>query len=344
VVTYRYPVPFSTEDYYISPQVEGLLGYPAASWSRPEFWASLLHPQDRDRSLGASQHSIQTGEPFSDEYRLRSRDGRWVWILDEATLAEDLGARRTFWQGVWVDISNLRRSQDALRESLGAQAQLSEERRRLLARLVEAQEEERRRLAGAIHDDPIQAMAAAAFLVDLLGRQAGEPEHREALHQAAKSLQEAIARLRRMVFELRPPALEREGLAAAIRQYAERATDATRRSICVDDRLKRDLPMELRTTAFRIVQEALSNVGRHSGASSVEVTLEAREMGLFARVVDDGIGFEPTPALFASRPGHLGLQIMRERAEAVGGWCEIASAPAQGTTIEFWLPFARTPP
>ena len=96
----------------------------------------------RDRSFGASEHSIETNEPFRDEYRLGSKDGRWVWIRDEATLTNDLGTGRTYWQGVWVDITNLRRTQEALRESLDAQGQLSEERRRLLARLAAAHDYE----------------------------------------------------------------------------------------------------------------------------------------------------------------------------------------------------------
>jgi signal transduction histidine kinase len=103
----------------------------------------------------------------------------------------------------------------------------------------------------------------------------------------------------------------------------------------LQDGLVRELPPGIRTTAFRIVQEALANVRRHAGARSVEVALGERGGGLHVVVRDDGRGFDPSAP---EEPGHLGLRAMPERAELVGGRLRIESGPGRGTTVEVWLP------
>jgi signal transduction histidine kinase len=147
-------------------------------------------------------------------------------------------------------------------------------------------------------------------------------------------VQQAINRLRNLVFELRPPALDREGLAAAIRQYMEHLAD-----IEIDVALQNDLPREpareIRTTAYRIVQEALTNVRKHAGASRVLVELGERDGGMATVVTDDGVGFRAGAEPTRPRAGHIGLQSMRERAEALGGWWRIESRPEGGTRMEF---------
>jgi PAS domain S-box-containing protein len=243
----------------------------------------------------------------------------------------------TSMSSVLAEVVRRRRAEDDLRQTLRQFRRLNEERRRLLARLVVAQEDERQRIAGDIHDDPIQVMAAAAVRLDMVEGVGLGPADREMIGRAAETVQHAIDRLRHLVFELRPPALDREGLAVAVQDYLDRmATDGI--ALVLHDEMSHEPSRETRTAVFRIVQEALTNVRKHAEANLVEVFLERRDGGVTARITDDGVGFRLERELNRSRPGHLGLQSMSERAEALGGWCQIHSGPGEGSTVELWLP------
>ena len=222
-----------------------------------------------------------------------------------------------------------------LQESLSALQAADAERRRLTARVVSAQEQERHRIADDLHDDTIQVMTAVALrLSALYGRVEADDER--TLARLEQAVSDTIGRLRRLVFELRPPALEREGLAAAIRVYLRTAFDKGP-DYTVADRLDDEPPIEVREIAYRVAQEALANVRKHANARHVSVTVEPHEQGIRVTVTDDGAGFDPTE-LDMTRPGHLGTTTMRERTALAGGWCTIDSAPGHGTTVALWIP------
>jgi signal transduction histidine kinase len=148
-------------------------------------------------------------------------------------------------------------------------------------------------------------------------------------------VRDAIAKLRTLMFELRPPILEEQGLAAALRAHAEQWS--ADQQIVIHDRFAHEPPAEPRLILYRIAQEALANARKHSQADRVVVTLEDREGSFVVHVEDDGRGF--SPGLVAGRSnGHIGLTSMRERAELAGGGCSIHSLVGGGTTVEFWLP------
>ena len=239
------------------------------------------------------------------------------------------------------EVIQRKRAEDDLRRTLRQLRELNEERQRLLARLVVAQEEERQRLAGDIHDDPIQVMAAAAVRLDMVERAVLGTSEQQTVDRAAETVQQAIGRLRHLVFELRPPALDREGLVVAIRQYLDRMVEDSGLQAVLHADLDTEPARETRTALYRIVQEALTNVRKHADARTIDVTVERQEGGVLARVRDDGVGFAPKVEAHRSRPGHLGLQAMRERAEALGGWWRVESYPEHGATVEFWLPDAE---
>lgn len=103
---------------YIGPEVEELLGYPREAWlGRPSFWREILHPDDRERVLRASERADRTGEPRSAEYRLLAKDGRTVWVRDEAVLFRDEATGASFWHGVLLDVTRQKATEQALRES-----------------------------------------------------------------------------------------------------------------------------------------------------------------------------------------------------------------------------------
>ena len=209
---------------------------------------------------------------------------------------------------------------------------------RLLAELVAAEEETRRRIAADIHDDTAQAVAAAGLRMDALVADLRDPVAREAAVNAREALGEANKRLRRLLFELRPPALDEAGLAAALELFLTDAFSHNGFDWRVDNGLRGEPSPEVRAILYRVALEALTNVRKHAGASLVEVSLERRGVGVAVSVRDDGVGFELPAPEAPSRPGHIGLLSMRERAEAAGGRFALASTPGSGTTVDFWMP------
>src|SRR5206468_4230254 len=125
---------------------------------------------------------------------------------------------------------------------------------------------------------------------------------------------------RHLIFELRPAVLDRDGLAEAVAAYLAGTTQPeSELESHLENRLERDLPEDVRIVAYRIVQEALSNVRKHARATTVHVLLESSDEGIRVEVRDDGVGFL-ADVVQESPPGHLGLTAMRERAEMAGGW------------------------
>ncbi|MFC9510271.1 GAF domain-containing sensor histidine kinase [Streptomyces sp. NPDC057002] len=198
--------------------------------------------------------------------------------------------------------------------------------------------EERSRLAHELHDAVSQKLfslrltaQAAARLVDRdPSRAKGE------LHQVAVLAAEAADELRAAVVELRPAALDEDGLVATLRtqiQVLDRAHTARVTFAC---RGVKALPASQEEAVLRVAQEALHNALRHSGADHVDVTLDRRGGGAVLRVTDDGCGFDPQAVRRAGR--HLGLVSMRDRASGAGGTLTVESVPGKGTTIEMEVP------
>jgi signal transduction histidine kinase len=214
-------------------------------------------------------------------------------------------------------------------------SQTARSRRSLLARLEQAQEEERRRIASDIHDDSLQVIAAADLRLAALEKLLSDPDLRREVGEIHTTLQLAAERLRHLLFELLPPALDRDGLSAALRLYlADRGPSF---EYVVEDRLEEEPPIEVRRTLFRIAQEAVANAVKHGGPTRVDVLLARDDGGIRLRVSDDGAGFD-TGRLEMPAPGHIGLTTTVERAELAGGWCRVESQPGSGTTVEAWIP------
>jgi signal transduction histidine kinase len=210
------------------------------------------------------------------------------------------------------------------------------ERRAMLAHLVAAGEDERARIAGDIHDDSIQAITAAGMRLQILRRSLEDPEQLRLLGELEETIRLSIARLRHLLFELRPPALDNEGLSAALEMYLHEAEAQSETRFRLQDDLRSQPSPETRTILYRITQEALTNVRKHAAAEAVTVSLQEADGGFLVRVADDGVGFETD----AEKPvaGHLGLAAMRERAALAGGWLRIETAPGAGTVLEVWVP------
>ena len=209
------------------------------------------------------------------------------------------------------------------------------ERERLLSHLLSAQEDERRRIAGDIHDDPLQLLVAVTMRLDIFRRELGDPAQVEHISELREWIRAAVAKLRNLMFELRPPILDEEGLAAAIDEYATYWN--LEQSVTIHDGFSEEPPEEQRLLLYRIAQEAFANIRKHAKAASIDITLEQQDQIFLVRMVDDGVGFDPG-SVVGAKDGHIGLSSMRERAEMAGGGCRIQSLPGEGTTVEFWVP------
>ncbi len=209
------------------------------------------------------------------------------------------------------------------------------ERRAGLERLLAAGENERRRIAIDIHDDSIQVMTAVGMRLEILRRLLSDPAQLLRMDELESAIRLSISRLRRLIFDLRPPMLDDDGLRAALRSYVDAFGGNSDTVYTVEDRLRSEPSLQARLVLYRIAQEALSNVRKHADATQCHVTLASTSRGIAITISDDGVGFVPDPDF--SRPGHVGLAAIRERAELADGGLRVRSAPGAGTTVDAWI-------
>ena len=239
-----------------------------------------------------------------------------------------------------------RRVEERTRELQRLYRQLQEReewREELLRKVISAQEDERKRLARELHDETSQTLSALAMKIEtaLAGWPSESSRERlvEAKHLTVRTLEE----LHRLIFDLRPSVLDDLGLLSAIRWYAERHLE--RRGVAVRCEFSGEadrLSPELETALFRVCQEAITNIAKHSEADTVLIQCFARDDRFAIEIEDDGKGFSPgslPPP--AARERGLGLLGMRERVELFGGTLELDSAPGQGTRIAVSVPLSR---
>ncbi|HXB03444.1 MAG TPA: sensor histidine kinase [Candidatus Acidoferrum sp.] len=245
-----------------------------------------------------------------------------AWVLQNAGLAAGL-------------VRQLKLAEADLQETVERLQKIDAARLMLLKTVSTAVDNERKRFANQLHDDALQKLTAAELQLERLG-DAARP-NAPILRQAQNLLGQTEDALRRLLFEVRPPALDDpEGLTDSIRDRLAMFRSLTG----IEAELELDLPeglsYEFKSTVFRQLAEALTNIEKHAGATRVQVHVTARDSGVHGVVVDNGKGF--VVAERNNLPGHLGLLALKERALMAGGWYKIESQPGLGTTIEFWMP------
>ena len=209
---------------------------------------------------------------------------------------------------------------------------LAEERSRLLADALEAEQRERRTLAESLHDNALQNLLSARHEIE----EAAEETTHPALDRADTALVETLGQLREAVFELHPYVLEEAGLKAALRSVAQQASTRAGLGLELDLRYENRHPRE--PLLFSASRELLSNVVRHADATRVVVRLVEERSEVELAVEDDGRGFPPERLAERVAEGHVGLASQRVRIEAAGGSMHVASAPDQGTRVAIRLP------
>lgn len=288
-------------------------------------WLALVHPEDRARLQETREHTLQTGESYSTEYRVVWPDGSVHWLLGRGSVFAGDDGKSLRMLGVTMDITQRKRAE--------------EERQALTTRLAKAQEEERRRIALELHDNLTQRLAGLAMNLSTVGTEF--PTVSERLKKRLRTLQgeavQAAETARHVAYELHPSDLEDLGLAAATRAYCE---DFARDGITVEfssRTLPQILNREVASCLYRIAQESLRNVAKHAKVKRASVALEGRGDRIQLRVRDEGVGF-PVDSL--GNTGGLGILSMRERVRNVNGKFSIRSKPGEGTEITVEIPIS----
>lgn len=209
-----------------------------------------------------------------------------------------------------------------------------------LRAVIAAAERERHRWALELHDETLQGLGALRMMLSAVQRSADPETIRTTLGEALDQLSLEITGLRGLITELRPAALDSLGLEAALDSLARRAAGTGDFDLDLTLNIEGDAHQgnatEQEITAYRLVQEALSNAAKHSRAKRVMLEVRGDSSAISITVEDDGTGFDP-----ASRTSGFGLSGMRERVVLVDGRLEIASRPGGGTRVEAWLPLGQ---
>ena len=290
--------------------------------------AHIIAPDQMGRTAEMLGHKLATSGQTTDEVDIVAKDGRRV-ALETSTRLIVSDGRPVAVQGMARDITERRRSEKSLRE--------------LSARLMHAQDQERRRIARELHDSTAQTLSALAVNLALLKQHADEPGGRasDLLAESEALVDEASREIRTVAQLLHPPQLEEAGLAAAVRGYSTSFAERSGVDLDLDVplALTARLPQDVETAIFRILQEGLTNIHRHSGSPTAGVRLALEDSEVTLEVRDQGRGM-PLEILDTSGSiAGLGVGVagMRERVRQLGGRLEIASGSA-GTTVKAILP------
>ena len=319
-----------------NPRAEGLFGY---RHGQLRGWpAEALFPgQSFEHKLPRNRQ----GAPVARQLELvgtRSDQSQFPAHIDVIPIQ---AAHKTVTVMCVTNMTQQQRAEFVLGLGLDALGSADRDRENLLGHLIRAQEEERSRIAAGIHDDTIQMLTAANLALQQLRLRLRDPEHVRILDRLAGTLSLSMARLRQLIFDLRPTGIGNGSITAALRAYLEEMRSESGITYQYEDSRTARAPASTNMLIYRVVREALLNVRKHSRARTVVVQMRDVSDGYLVRIVDDGVGY--SPAEVEDRPGHLGLILMRERVQAAGGWCRIESMPGGGTTVEFWVPLQAPP-
>ena len=290
-------------------------------------WAENVHSEDGERCYEIYTTAFDLRQPFTMEFRVRRADGRFRWVLDSGAPRFSPAGEFLGYIGLCLDITERKAAKEALQNLSG--------------QLIRAREDECARIARELHDDVNQRMALVAVDLEQLGQNPpNTPDQlRTELKGVRRQILETSKEIHQISHDLHPSKLEYLGLVAGLESLCEELHKRHGLKIEfiheeVPDHLERDISLCL----YRIVQECLSNVIRHSGAQAAKVELAGRGTEIRLRVSDSGIGFDIESQRL--RKG-LGLVSMRERLRLVGGSLSIDSRPSKGTHIDARVPLRR---
>jgi PAS domain S-box-containing protein len=288
--------------------------------------AGIVHPEDYSKCHAIYCRGFDQRRPFAKECRLKRHDGQYRWMLDIGVPRFHEDGSFAGYIGSCVDITEQKLAEEALSS--------------ISRRLIDAQEQERSRIARELHDDINQRLALVAVGLD---RQRGDlrsttRQMRSAMGKAIEQISDIVSDVHMMSHRLHSSKLDTVGLAAAAAGFCRELSK--QQNVEVDfqcDGITRELPEAIALCMFRVLQEALQNAVRHSGAKHFKVSLAESTNQIALTICDEGQGFNPAEAL---KENGLGLTSMIERLKLVGGELLIDAAAKRGTTIRATVRFA----
>jgi PAS domain S-box-containing protein len=303
-------------------------------------WTAFLHPDDADRARATFHEAVGSRCGYLAEFRVLRYDGEYRRLLSEGVPRFSSEGELFGYAGSMLDITDRRLAEEqaqaanvALAAELEERTRNEQEIRSLSARLINAQEEERARLARDLHDDLSQQIAVLSIAVGNLKRQipGQESDARSQSDRIQQKLVQLADGVRRLSHELHPAVLQHSGLASALQSYCDEFVVLTGIRLSFRSEGSFDhIPAPVALGLYRIAQEALKNVTKHSNATDAEVTLQYSEGLLCLTVADRGVGMDVNSK---HSPGGLGLISIKERTRLLSGTIQIRSQANQGTTI-----------
>jgi PAS domain S-box-containing protein len=282
-------------------------------------WTDAVHPEDLRRREETYEKAFDRRDEFRQEYRLRRHDGEYRWILDIGVPRFDEDHSFAGYVGIGIDVSDRKRAEAALVSVSG--------------KLIEAQERERTRIARELHDDFSQRLAILGIGLEQLKRTLPESDlvDRTKVQEMLDRTRELSSDMHSLSHQLHSSRLEHVGLVSALRGLCKEIREKYKIEVQFTARdFRLEIPKDVALCLFRVSQEALGNVVKHSRAKTARVELFANASRVSLRVRDDGTGFDTERT--RSGPG-IGLISMHERICLVGGMLLVSSRLMQGTDI-----------
>jgi PAS domain S-box-containing protein len=311
---------------YVGEQALKMLGYPVEQWYEPGFWTSHIHPDDLERAMSDCLNYSIVLDHYEFEYRMVGIDGRIVWIHDLVSVIRRESKPNTI-RGFMIDITGRKQTEEALRDLSG--------------RLIKAEEEELSRIARELHDDLNQRMALLAIELEQLGQKIPQRQRdlRKGVHDLWTKVCEISMEVHRLSHQLHPSKLDHLGLATALKSFCGELSASQELKIeFLYQGFPATIPKDVTLCVFRIAQESLRNIIKHSGAREALVVLEKTDGEISLSVSDRGCGFDTGSQ--EMKKG-LGFISMRERLRLVGGEIAIHSQPSWGTQIDVSVPLTK---
>jgi PAS domain S-box-containing protein len=296
-------------------------GFPSGQQVKQEDIFQYVHPADRELYMTTILELEEWKNEYQMEYRFLSMDGTTRWIHSRGKVEAVNGLRVI--RGAIVDITKLKLAQEAVFE--------------LSRKLMNAQENERARLARELHDDFSQNLALLSIHMAVLRNKPNTPEFvKDQLNQLMSDVSRLGGDVRRISHELHPAKLSQLGLEVALHSSCRELSAAYPVTIDFEaENLPRNLPEDISLCLYRVTQESLQNVIKHSAATSAQVSLKSAHGTIHLSVSDNGNGFDPEAA---KAKDSLGLISIDERIRAVKGEAKVISAVGAGTKIEVHVP------
>jgi PAS domain S-box-containing protein len=290
-------------------------------------WMEALHPDEVERCRDAYVKAFDQRDPFQVEHRLRRHDGEYRWTVSAGVPRYHVDGSFAGYIGTAIDVTERKLAEEVLST--------------VSQRLIEAQEEERAHVARELHDDINQRLTLIGFRLDGLLQDSAPPvqELRQKIHDTREEVTNLVKDIQALSHRLHPPSLDYLGIEAA----AEGLCREVSRDVAVSfhaENVPAGVSERIAVCLYRVLQEALQNATKHSGARHVEVWLRGGAGQIEVTVHDSGPGFDPEDA-FKGRG--LGLTSMKKRLEAVNGQLSIDSKPQSGTTIRARVPLPAIP-